>query len=443
MDNEVETRIADLSSQISQAYSLMDLGQNSVVMVPLRKANEALCGLLADNVGLSKEERDRKYLFGAVLLDRDELKQNYDKQLLNRLREINRKTRGFAHYQSKANMEELNRTFHDDVHFVISELGNIIRENIDPQFEIKRLQYDSISKIAKQKGKQKFEETLKLRFSLGEGEEFDKQVMELQKGTFASSPRIPNWGEKGQKQIHELLESIDYSNLLDEASPSREVLLLLLNSGEEKLIKKVGKIAKENKMHDLQFAAYYSMGRFFGKRSDDDLLLKWMKKCIAYSEELNEEDYSNLYNEILIRAVFLVDRVYGTRGRWKRSEKLLEPHTENLEMYGELDAKANFYYRLANTKNMLNQPRNALPYSQRSLHLARQTGYHEGEALALFTQAHISRKLGDREMSIALLKDAKEIAEANDLIDLIHDISLIEGNWSQSQTNHRRGRLHW
>lgn len=428
MEEYKQRILQSLEAQISQAYTLLDLGQKSFVMIPLRKAMEALCDFLADTAGLLKEEREKKYLFGAALLNRDELREKHNHEFLQRLREINEKTRSYAHFQSEDKMEELNENFQMDLDFVLTEFTLIIKEYLDPDFEIKRLRQDSISKIGQQKGTNAFDEIIKLQFSTGMNKDFIKKRNEIIDACFDGPDYTAS--EEIQSIVRESLEFMDYEGLIEASNHNRELLILLLNSGDEDQIRKVGKIAKENSLNDLRFTAQYQLGRFYGeKMNNQKKLLHWMKICIEFSKNLTPKQFEELYNKIYIKAVYRAYQVYVDTGHWKRAERLLEGCMSRLDELGDLYSKSQYFYSLAATKLGLNLPKEALVYSQKHLNIERGLNNPAGEVGALYTQSAIAEKMGNYSLAKSLLKDAKEIARKNNLDDDLKNIAVTEGFW--------------
>ena len=417
-----------LEDEISQAYTLLDLGQESYVMIPLRKAFEALCDFLADTAGLLKEEREKKYLFGAVLLNRDELREKHNHEFLQRLKEINKKTRPYAHFQSEEKMEELNENFQMDLDFVLAEFTLIVKEYLDPEFEIKRLRQDSISKIGQQKGMNAFDEIIKLQFSTGMDKDFIKKRNEIIDACFDGPDYTAS--EEIQSFVRESLEFMDYEGLIEASNHNRELLILLLNSGDEDQIRRVGKIAKENSLNDLRFTAQYQLGRFYGeKMNNQKKLLHWMKICIEFSKNLTPKQFEELYNKIYIKAVNRAYQVYVDTGHWKRAERLLEGCMSRLDELGDLYSKSQYFHSLAATKLGLNLPKEALVYSQKQLNIERGLNNPAGEIHALTAQSAIAERMGNDSLAKSLLKDAKEIASKNNLHDLLKEIGVAEGFW--------------
>ena len=428
MEEYKQRILQSLEAEISQAYTLLDLGQKSFVMIPLRKAMEALCVFLADTAGLLKEEREKKYLFGASLLNRDELREKHNHEFLQRLREINEKTRSYAHFQSEDKMEELNESFQMDLDFVLTEFTLIIKEYLDPDFEIKRLHHDSISKIGQQKGKEAFDEIIKLQFSTGLNKDFIKKRNKIIDACFDGPDHSAN--EEIQSLVRMSLEFIDYEGLIEESKHEREFLILMLNSGDENQIRRVGKIAKENSLNDLRFAAQYQLGRYYGeKMNDQNKLLDWMKICIQFSKHLTPEQFEELYNEIYIKAVIRAYQVYVDKSQWKRAERLLEGCMSRLDELGDLYSKSSYFHSLTATKLGLNLPKEALVYSQKHLNVERSLDNPAGEVQALTAQSAIAERMGNDSLAKSLLKDAKELASKNNLDDLLKGIGVAEGFW--------------
>jgi len=415
--------IDDVKRLISNAIVLEKLGHSQIAKAQLRIANEGLVKYFVAKLD-GVERAPTKSITGFIY--HKKMKANYPKKLLHSLKEINDETKSYAHYQ-QSSVDEVQL---DDI---LEKIVSIIIEYIDPKYELIELKQEILSKDAQTKGREAFDEIVKLQFSMGNTGEFLARRNNLIDSLFSKPENRDSEVESIHKEVQNLLAGFDFSLLDDRVIPGNEILSLMLNSGDEDMIRRVGKIAKENSFTELQFVAYYQMGRMFLRQQNNSSGLKWMKKCLNFSSKLDSTQYKRLYNDFFLAAVYRINQIYVDQSEWKRSEKFLHDHRRDLKTYGSEQNIRDYLYRFATTKFSLNLHRDALILSQECLAIDEKLDDIEGKIRTFILQSSIAHKMGNHKLAKSLLKDAKELAITNNLSNLITEIGTVEGFWQNYQ----------
>ena len=425
MRGEPVKLVENLSSEISKAYNLLDLGKYEFAMIALRKAIEALCEYLADSVGLYENERKKKYLFGASILSHDKVKERYDEDLLDSIQDINKKIRSYAHFQSKEKMNELKQNSQSNFEYCISLLCRIVKENIDAKFEIKRLHHDSIHKFGFEQGSKAFDEMTKLFFRYGNTDRYNDEFEKLMDTTFSTKENE----NPLYRKVQHLLKEIDLTKLIDVENPSDELYFYLINSNDEEAIRTAGKLSIKHSNHRWTCAANYVLGELlYSADGLDKQRVNYMKKSILNFRNVQQSDLlDDLFDEVVIEALIRACDSYHKLKKYNWASALISELENEVGKYGNLRTKFAYYYTACHNKCKLNQGHKGRYFARKALEIAEIENNAEMKCDATMLMALSAQVMGENTLADNFFQEAKEIAVNNDIKDRLKGFSVVEG----------------